>query len=116
MATVDRAALAVLLLAALHGSAEAGQTLVTSKSPYWKVGVADQALSRACALGHFGLQDPSRYIARFTGPEGPGVLGIAKGSGLNLRDPDHLARPKEDYFFYAHGTTSCAVYVGGRKN
>lgn len=115
MATVNRAAILALTLAVVAGAAQAGQTVITSKSPYWNVGVMDEALSRACAVGRFGLRNANRYIARFTGSDGAGVLGIAKGSGLNLLDPGHLAKPNEDYFFYAHGTTSCAVYVGGRK-
>ncbi|MBV9860279.1 MAG: hypothetical protein JO038_09285 [Alphaproteobacteria bacterium] len=114
-----RYAFAAIALAAAVGAAprpgRAQQSLVTSSAPYWKVGTPDQALSRACAAGRFGLQDPQRYVARFTGSEGAGVLGIAKGSGLNLRDPDHHAKPEEDYFFYAHGTSSCSVFVGGRK-
>jgi hypothetical protein len=113
--TANRVAIAALFFAASGAAAHAAQTVITSKSPYWRVGVLDEALSRACAVGRFGLQDPKRYVARFTGPEGGGVLGIAKGTGLNLRDPDRHAKPNEDYFFYAHGTTSCAVYVGGRK-
>ena len=115
MARMSRSALAAAVLAVTGSTAEAGQIVVTSKAPYWKVGEADEALSRACAMGRFGLQDPQRYVARFTGSEGAGVLGVAKGSGANLRDPDHRAKPTEDYFFYAHGTSSCAVYVGGRK-
>jgi hypothetical protein len=115
MAKIGRAAAVALLLGASVGAARAQQTVITSKSPYWKVGVADEALSKACATGRFGLKNPKRYIARFIGPEGGGVLGIAKGTGLNLRDPGHLAKPNEDYFFHAHGSTSCAVYVGGRK-
>jgi len=102
-------------LTACAAPAHAQQVVISSTAPYWKVGAADQTLSRACSLGRFGLADPQRYVARFTGAEGSGVLGIAKGTGLNLRDPDHHARPEEDYFFYGHGTSNCAVFVGGRK-
>ncbi|HZT88260.1 MAG TPA: hypothetical protein VFA12_09835 [Stellaceae bacterium] len=115
MARINAGAVGVLFIIASTAAAQAQQTVITSKSPYWKVGVEDPALSRACAIGRFGLKDPKRYVARFTGPEGGAVLGIAKGSGLNLVDPDHKAKPNEDYFFHDHGTSSCAVYVGGRN-
>jgi hypothetical protein len=109
VATAYRAAALALTMLIPAAAAQAGQTVITSKSPYWNVGVMDEALSRACAMGRFGLKTANRYVARFIGSEGGAVLGIAKGSGLNLNDPGHLAKPNEDYFFYAHGTTSCAV-------
>ena len=37
-----------------------------------------------------------------------------KGNGNNLYDPEHLAKPTEDYYFRNQSTTSCEVYVGGR--
>lgn len=89
--------------------------ILTSKSPYWNVGPLDQNLSRACSLGRFNVVDPSRWEAYFGGKEGTETLVIAKGTGANLRDPGHLAKRKEDYFFRHHGTTRCEVYVGGRK-
>ncbi|MBX6369425.1 MAG: hypothetical protein IRZ04_15670 [Rhodospirillales bacterium] len=100
LATIAAASLAVVL---------------TSKSPYWKVGPLDPALSRACSLGRFNVADPSRWQAYFGGPEGAETLAIAKGTGANLIDPGRLAKPKEDYFFRKHGTTECEVYVGGRR-
>lgn len=89
--------------------------LLSSKSPYWKVGARDEGLSRACALGRFGVVDPGRWQAHFGGAEGSETLVIGKGNGQNLRDPDRRAKPKEDYFFRRHGTTECEVFVGGRK-
>jgi len=89
--------------------------VLTSKSPYWKVGPRDEALSRACALGRFNVDDPGRWVAYFGGKEDPETLVIGKGTGDNLRDPDRRAKPKEDYFFRLHGTTECEVFVGGRK-
>ena len=109
------AVLFLILLLVAAAPAVAGQTVLTSRSPYWKVGERDDALSRACALSRFNMQEPERLVARFVGKEGPEVLGIAKGSGLNLRDPDRRAKPAEDYFFRNHGTTACEVYVGGRR-
>jgi hypothetical protein len=97
------------------GDAVAGQAVLTSKLPYWQVGVRDDGLSRACSLNEFGPQHPGDLVARFTGPQGGALLDVAKGSGVNLRDPNHLAKPTEDYFFRNVGTTSCEVLVGGRK-
>ncbi len=102
------------VLLAMPSSASATQTVLTSKSPYWAVGVRDDTLSRACALNKFGPARAGAYVARFTGPEGGALLDVAKGSGTNLRDPNHLAVRNEDYFFRNAGTTSCEVLVGGR--
>jgi hypothetical protein len=108
------AAVSAALFLAFLAPARA-EVVLTSKSPYWKVGPRDDALSKACALGRFNLGRPERLVAQFRGKDGPETLGIAKGSGLNLRDPDRRAKPNEDYFFRNHGTTGCEVYVGGRK-
>jgi hypothetical protein len=104
-----------LLTLAAPGAAEASQVVVKSKLPYWQVGVRDDALSRACSLNEFGPSRPGDLLAEFTGPDGSALLDIAKGSGLNLRDPRHMAKPTEDYFFRNVGTTSCEVLVGGRN-
>jgi len=100
------------LLAALPAQAD---SVFTSKYPYWKVGPRDDALSKACALNRFNLVNPERLTAQFRGKDGPETLGVAKGSGLNLRDPERRAKPAEDYYFRGHGTTGCEVFVGGRK-
>jgi hypothetical protein len=106
----------VALACALAGSAAAEEiTVLTSKAPYWKVGPRDDKLSRACSLGRFNQRRPGSLVARFVGKEGYGVLGVAKGNGVNLLDPDRKAKPREDYFFIDHGTTNCKVLVGGRK-
>jgi hypothetical protein len=97
------------------GPAGAEQVVVTSQKPYWMVGPRDVALSRACALGRFNLARADRLVARFTGKEGAETLGVAKGTGVNLVDPDHKAKPTEDYYFRNQNTTSCEVFVGGRK-
>lgn len=111
------ARLRLLLLAAslaAAGAAHASEVVLTSKAPYWEVGVRDDGLSRACSLNQFGPQHPGDLVARFTGKEGSALLDVAKGTGVNLRDPQHLAKAKEDYFFRNVGTTSCEVLVGGR--
>jgi hypothetical protein len=112
-----RARLAFCLLAACAAvpGARAGETIFTSPSPYWQVGQRDDNLSRACALEQFGPLHVGDLLARFTGQEGPAVLDIAKGTGVNLRDPKHLSKRTEDYFFRNVGTTSCEVLVGGRS-
>lgn len=111
-----RLLLLILCCCALGGGeALAAQTVLTSKLPYWRVGVRDDSLSRACSLNQFGPQHPGDLLARFVGGKGGAVLDVAKGSGVNLRDPQHLAKPTEDYFFRNVGTTSCEVLVGGRK-
>src|SRR6185437_3140973 len=89
--------------------------VLTSKQPYWDIGVRDKTLSQACALGRFNIRRSSLYVARFNGSKGAATLDIAKGTGLNLYDPDHRAKPTEDYFFRRQDSTSCEVYVGGRK-
>jgi hypothetical protein len=111
-------ALALFLIAPLIAAAlpARGETVaVASKKPYWQVGVRDEALSRECSLGRFNLQRTDRLVARFSGKDGAETLGIAKGTGFNLYDPDHHRKPNEDYYFRAQNTTSCEVFVGGRK-
>src|SRR5437763_9778083 len=101
-----------LCLSAADAVAE--QTVLTSKKPYWNVGVRDQTLSRECALGRFNLVRSDRLVARFVGKDGAETIGVARGADSNLYDPAHLAKPNEDYFFRAQNTTSCEVFVGGR--
>jgi len=110
--------LATALLAAAVGfasGASATETVVKSQSAYWKVGDSDKALSTACSIGNFTERSPGRYTARFFGKQGGMVLGIAKGTGLNLYDPNHMAKPNEDYFFRYSGSSDCQVFVGGRR-
>ena len=89
--------------------------MIDTKSPYPEVGPRDQNLSRACSIGRFNQRQIGRFVVRFHAKEkGAAVLGIAKGTGVNLRDPDHMALTTEDYFFRNDGTSSCEVFVGGR--
>jgi hypothetical protein len=105
----------VALYAVLSGMpARATETVLRSDAPYQQIGPRDQTLSRACAIGRFNQYQIDRYIVRLRGKTGAAVLGVAKGSGLNLRDPGHLAKSAEDYFFREDGTSSCEVFVGGR--
>jgi hypothetical protein len=107
------AATLLAMLAALPARAET--VLLVSKSPYWKVGVQDDKLSRACSLGRFNLIRSDKFVARFEGPVGADTLAIGRGRGTNLRDPDHLSKVTEDYYFRNQNTTSCEVFVGGRR-
>jgi hypothetical protein len=111
------AALALLLAALVPAAALArspGDLLLTTKSPYWKVGKLDLALSRACSIGQFGPQ-ANRYFGRFTGKQGAGILLAARGDGVNLYDPGRLRQIKFDYWFHNPFTTSCEVYATPSK-
>ena len=101
-------------LAILLGQARAEETVLTSKKPYWAVGVRDDKMSRACSLQRFNLKRTDKLVARFVGAEGAETLAVGKGNGNNIYDPEHLAKPTEDYYFRNQNTTSCEVYVGGR--
>jgi len=105
----------LVCLGCAPAQAQVATTLVRSDHPYWDVGDMDPDLSRLCATGKFNEIVINRYVARFSGTKGADVLGIAKGTGLNLKDPGHKALKSEDYFFYQDGSSSCAVYVGGRQ-
>ncbi len=107
--------LLVLGSAVLVSPAAGEQVVITSKKPYWAVGERDDKMSRACALQRFNLLRTDRLVARFVGTEGAETLPVAKGNGTNLWDPEHLGKPTEDYYFRNHNTTSCEVYVGGRR-
>jgi hypothetical protein len=101
-------------IAVLLAPARAEEVVLTSKKPYWAVGLRDDKLSRACSLQRFNLKRTDALVARFVGAEGAQTLAVGKGNGANLYDPERLAKPTEDYFFRNHSTTSCEVFVGGR--
>jgi hypothetical protein len=107
-------AVALCVLALPLAPARAESVVLTSKKPYWAVGVHDDKMSRACSLSRFNLKRTDRLVARFIGKEGAETLAVGKGNGNNLYDPERLAKPTEDYFFRNQNTTSCEVYVGGR--
>lgn len=103
-------------LLVLPTTALATENLLDSQSPYWEAGPRDQKLSQACSLGRFNERQMGRYIVRLHAKAGgAAVLGVAKGGGLNLYDPDKLAVATEDYMFRQDGTSACQVFVGGRK-
>jgi hypothetical protein len=105
-----------LVLLALPTAAMATEKLLDSQAPYWEAGARDQKLSQACSLGRFNERQMGRYIVRLHAKSGgAAVLGVAKGNGINLYDPDKLAVVTEDYMFRQDGTSACEVFVGGRK-
>jgi hypothetical protein len=118
---MQRAHLSIMVFAALAilgsvpGAVRAQTVVLTSKSPYWAVGVRDDKMSRACSLGRFNVAGGDRYVARFVGKQGAETLTVATGQTGNLADLDHLAKPAESYFFRGGNTTECEVFVGGRK-
>ena len=108
------AAGALCALCSFLAPAQAEDVVLSSKKPYWAVGVRDEKMSQACSLQRFNLKRTDKLVARFTGKEGADTLAIGKGNGNNLYDPEHLSKPTEDYYFRNQNTTSCEVYVGGR--
>ncbi|HEV2675596.1 MAG TPA: hypothetical protein VGV37_13715 [Aliidongia sp.] len=95
---------------------KATENLLDSQAPYWEAGPRDPKLSNACSLGRFNERQMGRFIVRLHAKAGgAAVLGVAKGSGLNLWDPNQLAVATEDYLFRQDGTSACEVFVGGRK-
>src|ERR1700754_359860 len=81
-----------VLLVLAAGPASAARLVLQSKHPYWDVGVNDPVLSQMCSIGQFNQKSIGMYVARFNGEDGAGVLGIAKGTGVNLYDPKHAAK------------------------
>lgn len=110
-AGIAAALLCGVALLPAEAAAQGGDVLVRSRAPYWQVGHLSSELSQECRRNRFGERQAMRYRAVFDGPDGAGILGIAKGTGLNLYDPKGLARPDEDYFFADAGTSACTVYV-----
>jgi hypothetical protein len=97
-------------------NAKATDVLIDSAAPFWEVGPRDQKLSQACSYGRFNERQPGLYVVRLHAKSGgSAVLGAAKGTGTNLYDPDHLGTTTEDYFFRNDMTSTCEVFVGGRK-
>lgn len=107
-------AAALLPFVLVAGRAHGESVVLTSKKPYWAVGVRDDKLSRACSMQRFNLKRTDKLVARFIGPEGADTLAVGKGNGDNIYDPEHLRKLTEDYYFRYQNTTSCEVYVGGR--
>ncbi|CAK0750659.1 Secreted protein [Azospirillaceae bacterium] len=89
------------------------QIVILDRKKEWRnSGKVDQKLSQACAEGMFDEIVPKYYRAIFK----DGVLGVAFGHGLNLRDEKKLADPKKVYLFVSGDTTGCTVLVLPNKD
>jgi hypothetical protein len=88
-----------------HGVYKVERTVL----PYWQIGDVDKALSKMCSMGQFNQRVPYRLAAHFYGPYGNGMVGAAKGSGMNLWDPFKRAVVERDYWFYRDRTSACIV-------
>jgi hypothetical protein len=84
--------------------------LLRSTAPYWQVGRLSNMQSTLCAAGKFNQVRKHARVLEFVGRGGNTVLGVAKGTGWNLYDPEGRADPEADDFFRNDGTTSCEVY------
>ncbi|EKE76887.1 hypothetical protein [Oceanibaculum indicum] len=84
--------------------------LLRSTAPYWQVGRLSEMHSTLCAAGRFNQVRKHARVLEFIGRNGNTVLGVAKGTGWNLYDPEGRAEREADYFFRNDGTTSCEVY------
>jgi hypothetical protein len=89
--------------------------VVRSNLASWQVGNIEQSLSRLCSLGKFNQRVPYRFAGHFSGPKGAALLGAAKGTGLNLFDPQHKADKGHDYWFYRDRTADCIVFSAAVK-
>jgi hypothetical protein len=104
-----------LLVLAAPVAGQATDVIINSQAPYWETGPRDPKLSNACSIGRFNERQMGRYTVQLHAKTGgAAVLGVAKGTGLNLWDPDKLAVVTEDYLFRQDGTSACEVFVGGR--
>lgn len=84
--------------------------LMRSTAPYWEVGRLSEMHSTLCAAGQFNQVRKNARALHFVGRSGNTVLGVAKGTGWNLHDPQGRAEREADYFFRNDGTTTCEVY------
>jgi hypothetical protein len=104
-----------LLVLAAPVAGQATDVIINSQAPYWETGPRDPKLSNACSIGRFNEREMGRYTVQLHAKSGgAAVLGIAKGTGFNLWDPDRLAVKTEEYMFRQDGTSACEVFVGGR--
>lgn len=86
------------------------KVLLRSTAPYWEVGQLSGVHSTLCAAGQFNQIRKNARVLEFVGRDGNTVLGVAKGTGWNLHDPQGRAEAEADYFFRNDGTTACEVY------
>lgn len=104
------AAIAAIVLISGDAAADA---YARSKSPYWKVGRLDPALTRACRKLQFNQRNAFGSSIGFSGGRGRGSTGAAQ-KGWNLNDPFGLARDGLTYHFFNDGLSDCTVFVAGK--
>ncbi len=90
----------------------AGQ-YATSKSPYWKVGDINEALSTLCQKRLFNQVRQLTLHIGYLGTFGKGVTGVAQ-KYWNLKDPTNAGIPGLTYHFYNDGYSNCKVYTAGK--
>ena len=81
-----------------------------TRSPVYKVGDYNSALSRLCRRGMFKQRRILRLSIGYIGKNGKGVTGIAQ-RGWNLYDPTGAAENERTYHFFNQGFSNCRVYV-----
>jgi hypothetical protein len=87
-----------------------GFMALRAEMPFWEIGNVDKKLSNLCSTARFNQIDTNRVTIGFSGPVGPGVLGVALGDGYNLFDPTRAARAGDTYFFHRDRTGQCTVF------
>ncbi len=85
----------------------------TSKSPYWRVGDVNKALSALCQKRLFNQVRHHRLYIGYLGGKGTGTTGIAKKC-WNLFDPTNVGIPGLTYHFFNDGSSNCKVYTAGK--
>lgn len=106
------AAAAIVAMVLISGDA-AAEAYARSKSPYWKVGRLDPALTRACRKLQFNQRNAFGSSIGFSGDRGRGSTGAAR-KDWNLDDPLGLARDGLTYHFFNDGLSDCTVFVAGK--
>ena len=76
---------------------------------YRQVGKLDPELSNLCAFGRFNQREKLKFSIYFK--KNGVMMGGAKGTGWNLRDPTKRARKDLDYWFRNDGFSDCEVYT-----
>ena len=102
---------AVLSFAGVTAS-HAGQ-YATSKSPYWRVGDINSALSTLCQKRLFNQVRQLNVHIGYLGKVGKGVTGVAQ-KYWNLKDPTNVGIPGLTYHFFNDGYSNCKVFTAGK--
>lgn len=93
--------------------ASARPNIVTKEYDYAQIGAYDEKLSKLCANKLFNQASQFRVSAYFV--KNKVLLGGAKGTGWNLRDPTRARRYHLDYWFRNDGFSDCEVFIAVSK-